>query len=627
MTGPAWEHPEFLELLGALREGRITPEQFSRLDRWLADDPAAQRCYVEYMLLCAELRRYHGSPKLQEEVPTGPEWNIDIGVADGAESSAAKGVDAMLDEIIEQDRRAERRLSGEETRHQDETRKETIRKVAEAALEKYREQERIRIEELAYRQYRAQRRQMMVGGFAVTVLLLLAALSWLARWNVGPADSPLAAAPAPAPPPVVARIARSSDAQWLDAGLSTLPGTQLRPSSMYLTQGFVELACDGGTAVLLQAPVAVRLETSERLFLERGTLSVRIGEDSNGFIVCTPTGTVVDYGTQFGVLVNSHGETETLVYEGKVGLRSGSDPVRAVTSMILTEGQAGVVEAGGRLASTAFDAGRVVRSMPETPGFGIPGRRVDLADIVAGGNGLGTGGPNAGINPATGGQVAPVEQDRTGSGQYVPVAWNRYIDGVFVPNRGMAQTVSSEGHRFAECPPTNNVFYLDITNTIGAGLDPQRLGDCDYGTRDRPCILMHANLGITFDLKAIRQSSPGARVARFRSGFGVSESGTDRPCNADFWVLVDGQVRFSRLKVREKGLAGKVDMELLDLDRFLTLVTTDGGDKDTTLASGRATDSDWCVFAGPCIELAATQDPRQGAEETKPNTDRIVSGR
>lgn len=619
MTHPTPEHPDFLELLGALREGRITPEQFSRLDRWLADDPAMQRCYVEYMLLCAELRRYHGSPKPPEGVEGRPEWNIDIESPARACGSPTSSVDAMLDEIIEQDRRAERQVSAEETRHQSEIRKEAIRKIAETALEQFKEQERLRQEKLAYQQYRAQRRQMMVGGFAVMALLLLVVLPWFSQLHLNPAPAP--SAPAPTLPPVVARIAQSSDAQWLDSSLSTSPGTELRPSSLCLTQGFVKLTCDGGTAVLLQAPVTVRLETGERLFLDRGALSVRIGENSDGFIVRTPTGTVVDYGTEFGVLVNSHGQTEAVVYEGKAGLRSGSDPVRSVTSMILTEGQAGVVETDGRLTATAFEPGRVVRSMPETPGFGIPGRRIDLADIVAGGNGLGTGSPNTGINLATGQQVAPAEGDRPGPGRYSLVPSNRYVDGVFVPNRGTMQTVSSEGHQFAECPATNNVFYLDVTNTVGVGLAPQRLSGWEYGTRERPCILMHANLGITFDLKAIRHSTPGARVARFCSGFGVSESGTDRPSNADFWVLVDGKVRFSRLKVREKGLAGRVDIELMDQDRFLTLITTDGGDKDILSPNGRATDSDWCLFAEPCIELAAASEPTTGVQESKSNAD------
>ena len=118
---------------------------------------------------------------------------------------------------------------------------------------------------------------------------------------------------------------------------------------------------------------------------------------------------------------------------------------------------------------------------------------------------------------------------------------------------------------------------------------------------------MHANLGITFDLAEIASLNAGLRIERFRSAYGVSESGTDRPCNADFWVLVDGQVRFSATHVRIKGIAGEVDVELTDEDRFLTLMTTDGGDPD--VASGlRGTDSDWCVFVEPNLELAPRSD-------------------
>ena len=35
------------ELFGALRDGTITPEDESRLDRLLAGDPAAQQAYLE----------------------------------------------------------------------------------------------------------------------------------------------------------------------------------------------------------------------------------------------------------------------------------------------------------------------------------------------------------------------------------------------------------------------------------------------------------------------------------------------------------------------------------------------------------------------------------------------------
>ena len=94
------------------------------------------------------------------------------------------------------------------------------------------------------------------------------------------------------------------------------------------------------------------------------------------------------------------------------------------------------------------------------------------------------------------------------------------------------------------------------------------------------------------------------KITRFRSGIGVSESGAQRPCHADFWVLVDGETRFQRLGVRRKGRIADVNIELAEEARFLTLITTDAGDPDGDKPPYRATDSDWCVFAEPYLELA-----------------------
>jgi len=48
-------------------------------------------------------------------------------------------------------------------------------------------------------------------------------------------------------------------------------------------------------------------------------------------------------------------------------------------------------------------------------------------------------------------------------------------------------------------------------------------------------------------------------------------------------------------------------------DRFLTLITTDGGDPDGQASPHRATDSDWCVFAEPILELVPAAEA--GASE------------
>jgi len=613
MTDGSGESGEFLELLGALREGTVTDEQFAQLDRLLACDRALQQSYVEYMLLCTDLRRYHGMPETDNAHVLPGAWPSGLV---SSEESAAVGLpetEAILDEMVEQDRRSAERQAAENARREAELHKETVRRAAEIALERFKEQERRRQEEMAYREYLARRRQLAVSVLTVAILLVSTVFVWVSHWR---AEAPSQAAPREAVlPPVVARITRSSHAQWRQADFATRPGTQLTASSMSLTEGLVELTFDGGARVLLQAPATLRLESAEQMFLSSGAVSVTVADASSGFVVRTPTGTVVDYGTEFGVLVNKSGETEALVFKGRVGLRSGSDPVRSVTSMMLTAGQAGTVDAAGDIAPEVFRPSQVVRAIPRRPSFGIPGRRLDLADVIGGGNGFGTGRHSGAICPATGRPLELVRLDRSGTRQYVQVSWSRYIDGVFVPDGQRCRTVSSQGHVFAECPATNNIYNMEVTNVGKAGCGRQQLDGLAYGSQDQPCILMHANLGITFDLAAIASANPGSRLARFSSGFGVSENATNRPCHADFWVLVDGEVRFSRRGVSEKGLAGEIEVALAEGDRFLTLMTTDGGDPDGEVSPHRSTDSDWCVFAEPNLELAPTVGARRNGED------------
>ena len=38
--------------------------------------------------------------------------------------------------------------------------------------------------------------------------------------------------------------------------------------------------------------------------------------------------------------------------------------------------------------------------------------------------------------------------------------------------------------------------------------------------------------------------------------------------NADFWVLVDGKLKYKQTQVKEQGKAGLIDIELSDADRF-----------------------------------------------------------
>jgi len=594
---------ELLGLLETLCEETITDEQFARLQELLDNAPEAQCVYVEYMAFAADLRRTVSACSDPIAAPSGDIESLEPVGEPEPHTAADSGEQAGLS-------------ASDETPWEINARQEAIRTHAERLFEQFRVKEAQRQQELAYRQYRAQRRKLFIGMGSLAALLILVFAAWLLGPDPQLPEPETPPAP-PAPPPVVARIIRSLNAQWAQEGLSTAPGTEFTPSAMSLTEGLVELAFEGGTDVIIQAPADLRLEGIDQMFLRGGAISARITEGSSGFIVRTPTGTVVDYGTEFGVIVNGHGETEALVYEGKVGLRSGSDPVRSVASKMLEEGQAGAVNTAGKVVSKAFRPRQVIREIPEEAGFGIPGKRFDLTDALVGGNGFGTGDANQKIDTRS----AAVSSIRANSANPkikgtggAPARTLRFVDYFFVPDPDSGPvSVSSEGHQFADCPRTNGYAYLYLTNGgflrhLPGIVGEQILGGRLYGARTEPVISMHANIGVTFDLQAIRNSLPGARIERFTALCGISktagiakqrESGGSVQHRADFWVLVDGQARFSHQRVQIQSGAAPVDIELKDNDRFLSLVVTDGGDNDGF---------DWGGFALPALELA--QDDR-----------------
>jgi hypothetical protein len=127
-----------------------------------------------------------------------------------------------------------------------------------------------------------------------------------------------------------------------------------------LKSGLLEITYDSGAKVLLQGPVTYEVESPVGGYLSLGKLTARLekgssirqnanpkrqrgtgGEDdfsgsanpltSDFFAVRTPTATVTDLGTEFGVEVSSDGTTHTQVFAGEVQIakrdrQDGSNP-------------------------------------------------------------------------------------------------------------------------------------------------------------------------------------------------------------------------------------------------------------------------------------------------------------
>ncbi|AQT68196.1 FecR protein [Anaerohalosphaera lusitana] len=407
----------------------------------------------------------------------------------------------------------------------------------------------------------------------------------------------------PARPPVVATLVENAGAEW-SSQFEASPGADIRMGKMHLQQGFAKLAFFDGTKLIVQAPAEFDVEGEDQIYLHSGRVFARMDGPNVGFTVRTPGATVVDYGTEFGVSVDSQGRTEAHVFKGRVDLRSGSDARVYESSIRLSAGQASAANQNGTLSEDAWQCNHsgFVQSLPPEGAFGWPGQRLDLADIIGGGNGFGTGQQERVIHPKTG-EVADqfVYSSRKADGKFSPVASLKYVDGVFVPNASEPpQQISSAGHTFAACPDTTGKFYRNIANGFGQqgsetlSKNRKLLNGVSYGSMEKPAISMHANLGVTFDLDSIRADNPGMRIDSFSAICGVAGSNPPKKHKAGFFVLVDGQVRF-QIHASHSELTGRpCSISIRDNDRYLTLVTTDGGDSPL---------GDWCMFAMPALEL------------------------
>lgn len=403
---------------------------------------------------------------------------------------------------------------------------------------------------------------------------------------------------------VVATLGNCQHARWAVSP----PQPELQRGRLCLEEGWAQIEFLNGAQVILQAPCTFELRSSSSMFLENGTSTAKVTTPrSRGFTIDTPNSHLVDLGTEFGVLVDRQGGSEVHVFDGRVRLESARGSKHKKFLRELTEGWSIRINKTGAVRRAYMEERLFYRSLPEVLSFGIPGKRLDLADILGGGNGFGTGRMNCAINPLTG-QFSATEQleyVKEGKGHYARVNQNNFIDGVFIPNGagGDAVVVSSQGHLFQGCPETSGWADGEIQNTHrtilyhrhkGGMTCRPRLGDRVFDTSAHPHIYMQGNVGITFDLGAIRSRLTGDRIRRFVTDCGVCAEIPIEDEQVDFWVFVDGQVRFSRRDATKASGAIKVDVPLYKKDRFLTLAITEGTD---------GSQWDLALFAEPALEL------------------------
>ena len=391
------------------------------------------------------------------------------------------------------------------------------------------------------------------------------------------------------------------NAEW-DPELPLEIGSRLGTNEMQLSlkKGVVKLQFNDNVDVMIEGPAEFKIDKTG-LFLDYGRLYCRVSKSGLGFTVKTSSAQYVDLGTVFGIKSDMKGLSELHVFKGKVRMFTGPHGDFR-DSRIIKENNAIRYNADKNQVDTIpIEQKNFVSYFNSKSEVILRGQNyIDLADIVGGGNGLGTGTDQTGIIPVSGKQSGLLSGTHVSTNSYHIVQTNPYVDGVFVPNGRTQQIISSLGNVFDECPVTSGSCF----NNIGYAMRSINSKGIPESGKLYHSITMHANTGITFDLNAIRRLMPEAGTIHFQTQIGIERMPfRSKASNTDFWVLVDGKLRFNKTQVKHKTFYS-VDVELSQSDRFLTLIVTDGGDPDARVVDGvtvNAIDSDWGMFAEPVL--------------------------
>ena len=192
---------------------------------------------------------------------------------------------------------------------------------------------------------------------AAGILVMLAIGGAAAGWF-------LASRPGGIAPPF-AELTAAVGCVWSDPNVEiALRHGSLPSGPLELLSGRIEMRFASGGTAIIEGPATFEPIAADALRMLEGSARCRCPEPGTELTVETPSGTIVDLGTEFAVNVERGHRTRVAVLEGKVRL----DPAGSETlvSKLMEAGQAMSVDLSG--AATADEG--FLRTAAEAPGFG-----------------------------------------------------------------------------------------------------------------------------------------------------------------------------------------------------------------------------------------------------------------
>lgn len=382
-------------------------------------------------------------------------------------------------------------------------------------------------------------------------------------------------------PVEVAILSDAMDVVWAEKSKAPVVGSVFM-SDRYIYSigaGIIDLHFNAGPNALIEGPAQFSFSGANEISLWHGRIYSKVPSEGIGFTVVTPSTRIVDLGTEFGVQVDQGGLSQVHMIRGTASLRPIAKGLSNKQVLIETD-QALQVTGNFTLKGIPLQSQSFVRSISSKQEFVWRGEDLNLAGIVAGCDGFQKIDSLCAWDPGNGMFATSVtSQYRRADRDYHLVQDSNFIDGVFVPDGEFgAIQISSVGHTF-DCPDTLGEYTHEISAYQGP-LDTQQttippVSIDGQEVVDAPIIMIHSNAGITIDLQRIRESLSSLVLTHFKAiGIPVQKY---KP-NLDFWILVDGELKYERrLTTADRDRRPiAIELELTPQDRFLTLVVTNG---------------------------------------------------
>jgi hypothetical protein len=174
-------------------------------------------------------------------------------------------------------------------------------------------------------------------------------------------------------PEVVAHLVRTSDAVWLEGSPGPEQNAGLRSGErLDLRGGLAEIAFQSRVRLIVEGPAEIEFQGRGGGFLHVGRLTAHVPPEAAGFVLATPTATVTDLGTEFGVAVDPAGLSEVHAIAGVIQVQpegAAETPetreLRAGHGLRIERGADGTLH----LRDIPADLEQFVRALPE-PGTG-----------------------------------------------------------------------------------------------------------------------------------------------------------------------------------------------------------------------------------------------------------------